>query len=129
MSSSGMPTGTYFARTFNTAGYDEVVYDGFPCVGCSGFPCLENDGAQPSPSSGIGRICTALQTPFAEVIIVCVSIEERGLELRIPPELIEAFYEKWKPLSPKMDRAPQNCSMILSLTGPLRINSTPISQN
>ncbi len=34
ISNSGLPTGTYYARTSNTQGFGDVLYDNIPCANC-----------------------------------------------------------------------------------------------
>jgi hypothetical protein len=58
-SGTGLPTGTYYARTFNSQGYVDELYDNITCLNCNvttGTPISVTAGAT---TSGIGFALTA----------------------------------------------------------------------
>jgi hypothetical protein len=65
-SPAGMPTGTYFARTANTRGLVDILYNNITCVGCD-------------PLTGTGIAVTSGQTTAAINFSLCVfSLSQSG---------------------------------------------------
>src|SRR5436190_22648074 len=57
-SSSGLPAGTYFARTFNSLGFVDQLYNGITCISC--FPVTTGTPISVTVGSTTGNINFAL---------------------------------------------------------------------
>ena len=69
-SSSGMPTGQYFARTVNSFGYSDVLFSNIPCIGssCAGANVTSGTAISVTAPSTTGSINFALSRPQAPAI-------------------------------------------------------------